>query len=164
MGNGLSKEQEQCFPLIQQLFKAARCLPDKGSLDLKIWEKAGQRSPHNRENLDKKRRGLWDGGSRDSRRLLDPSHGSPQLWRASQLCPVSAAGAQVRLRLQCRGAGSLQCRQAAAVEGRVGPLHLPSSPMQKGATIPHSQRWAWSQPKGSSPSLGSLRRLALAGA
>ena len=33
MGNGLSKEQEQCFKLIQQLFKAAECLPSKGSLD-----------------------------------------------------------------------------------------------------------------------------------
>ena len=36
MGNGLSKEQEQCFKLIQQLFKAAECLPNKGSLDLVI--------------------------------------------------------------------------------------------------------------------------------
>ena len=34
MGNGLSKEQEQCFKLIQQLFKAAERLPSKGSLDL----------------------------------------------------------------------------------------------------------------------------------
>ena len=33
MGNGLSKEQEQCFKLIQQLFKAAERLPCKGSLD-----------------------------------------------------------------------------------------------------------------------------------
>ena len=36
MGNGLSKEQEQCFKSIQQLFKAAECLPSKGSLDLGI--------------------------------------------------------------------------------------------------------------------------------
>ena len=36
MGNGLSKEQEQCFKLIQQLFKAAECLPSKESLDLVI--------------------------------------------------------------------------------------------------------------------------------
>ena len=36
MGNGLSKEQEQSFKLIQQLFKTAECLPNKGSLDLVI--------------------------------------------------------------------------------------------------------------------------------
>ena len=42
MGNGLSKEQEQCFRLIQQLFKAAGYLPDKGSVDLEIWEKQGR--------------------------------------------------------------------------------------------------------------------------
>ena len=42
MGNGLSKEQEQCFRLLQQLFKAAGCLPDKGSLDLKIRGKQGR--------------------------------------------------------------------------------------------------------------------------
>ena len=48
--------QEQCFQLIQQLFKAAGCLPDKGSLDLEIWEKVEQRIPHNQESLDKKRR------------------------------------------------------------------------------------------------------------
>ena len=34
MGNGLSKEQEQCFKLIQQLFKAPERLTSKGSLDL----------------------------------------------------------------------------------------------------------------------------------
>ena len=56
MGNRLSKKQEQCFQLIQQLFKAVGCLPVKGSLDLEIWEKAGQRSPHSWETLDKKRR------------------------------------------------------------------------------------------------------------
>ena len=43
MGNGLSKEQEQCFKLIQQLFKAAEGLPSKGSLDLVISEKVGQK-------------------------------------------------------------------------------------------------------------------------
>ena len=59
MGDGLSKEQEQCFRLIRQLFKAAGCLPDKGSLDLEIWEKAGQRSSHNQESLDQKRRDIW---------------------------------------------------------------------------------------------------------
>ena len=36
MGNGLSKEQEQCFKLTQQLFKATERLPSKGSLDLVI--------------------------------------------------------------------------------------------------------------------------------
>ena len=58
MGNRLSKEQEQCFRLIQQLFKAAGRLPDKGSLDLEILEKVGHRSPHNQERSDKKRRDL----------------------------------------------------------------------------------------------------------
>ena len=50
--NSLSKEHEQCFWLIQQLFKAAGCLPVKGSLYLEIWEKAGNISPHNQESLD----------------------------------------------------------------------------------------------------------------
>ena len=36
MGNGLSKEQKQCFKLIQEVFKAAERLPSKGSLDLVI--------------------------------------------------------------------------------------------------------------------------------
>ena len=59
MGKGLSKEQEQCFRLIQQLFKAAGRLPDKGSLDVEIREKAGYRSSHNQKSLDQKRRDLW---------------------------------------------------------------------------------------------------------
>ena len=36
MGIWLSKEQEQCFKLIQQLFKAAERLPSKGTLNLVI--------------------------------------------------------------------------------------------------------------------------------
>ena len=35
MGNGLSKEQEQCFRLIQQLFKAADVSQIR---DLEIWK------------------------------------------------------------------------------------------------------------------------------
>ena len=128
MGNGLSKEQEQCFRLIQQLFKAPGCLPDKGSLDLEIWGKAGQRSPHDQESLDKKRRGLWDDGGGDSGCLLCPSHGSPQLWQASQPHLVSTAGAPALVCSQHSAAGSLHWGWAAAEEGRFGPPHLPSSP------------------------------------
>ena len=116
MGNGLSKEQEQCFRLIQQLFKAAGCLPDKGSLDLEIWEKAGQRSSHNQESLDKKSRDLWNGGMGGSRHPLDPSHGSPNccghhscVWGVGRWCTLArrAVGpdlsAQDRWQQQRRG-------------------------------------------------------------
>ena len=57
MGNRLSKEQEQCFLLTQQLFKAAGCLPDKGSLDLEYGEKQGREALVVRKSLDKKRKG-----------------------------------------------------------------------------------------------------------
>ena len=40
MGSGLFKEQELCFKLIQQLIKAAECLPNKGSLDLSYLGKS----------------------------------------------------------------------------------------------------------------------------
>ena len=92
MGNGLSKEQEQCFKLIQQLFKPAGCLPDKGSLSWEIWEKAQQRSSHNQEGLDKKGRDLRDGGMGGSGHPPDPSRGLPQLLRASPLSPVRSVG------------------------------------------------------------------------
>ena len=58
MGNKLSKEQEQCFRLIQQLLKAARCLPDKGSLHLEYGEKQGRAALIVGKSLDKKRKGL----------------------------------------------------------------------------------------------------------
>lgn len=51
-GEGLSKDPEQCCSLTQQLFKAGGRLPEKGSLDLELWEKAGQTSPHGQESLD----------------------------------------------------------------------------------------------------------------
>ena len=57
MGNRLSKEQEQCFLLIQQLFKAAGCLPDKGSLHLEYGEKQGTAALIVGKSLDKKRKG-----------------------------------------------------------------------------------------------------------
>ena len=57
MGNRLSKEQEQCFWLIQQLFKAAGCLPDKRSLDLEYGEKQGRAALIVGKGLDK-RKGL----------------------------------------------------------------------------------------------------------
>ena len=91
MGHRLSKEQEQCFRLIQQLFKAAGCLPDKESLDLEIWEKAGQRISQNQESLDKRRRGLWGGGGGDSGHQLGPSRELPQLQGASQRRRVSTS-------------------------------------------------------------------------
>ena len=57
MGNRLSKEQKQCFRLIQQLFKAAGCLPDKRSLDLEYGEKQGRAALIVRKGLDEKRKG-----------------------------------------------------------------------------------------------------------
>ena len=57
MGDGLSKEQEQCFRLIRQLFKAAGCLPDKGSLHLEYGEKQGAAALIVGKILDKKRKG-----------------------------------------------------------------------------------------------------------
>ena len=56
MGNRLSKEQEQCFCLIQQLFKAAGCLPAKGFLHLEYGEKQGRAPLIVKKNLDKKRK------------------------------------------------------------------------------------------------------------
>ena len=58
MGNRLSKEQEQCFWLIQQLFKAAGCLPDKGSLYMEYVEKWGREDLIVGKRLDKKMKGL----------------------------------------------------------------------------------------------------------
>ena len=55
--NRLCKEQKQCFWLIQQLFKAAGCLPDKGSLHLEYGEKQGTATLIVRKSLDKKRKG-----------------------------------------------------------------------------------------------------------
>ena len=153
MGNRLSKEQEQCFKLIQQLFKPAGCLPDKGSLSWEIWEKAGQRSPHNQESLDEKRRGLWDGNGRDSRCLPGPSRGSPQLRRASQLHPVIPAGMPVCACSQRSGVGSLHLGSAAtAAEGGVGPSPLPSPPPNalRSNLSPHPVP-VWSRPAGSAP-------------
>ena len=85
MGNKLSKEQEQCFRLIQQLFKAAGCLPDKRSLDLKIRGKAGQSSPHSWEKLGQKEEGA-------DACQLGPFCSSLQLQQATQPRPVSSAG------------------------------------------------------------------------
>ena len=77
MENRLSTEPEQYFRLIQQLLEATGSqvneqnlinllqivkeycpwFPNKGILDLEVWGKVGQRSPHNQGSLDKKKKG-----------------------------------------------------------------------------------------------------------
>ena len=124
MGNRLSKEQEQSFWLIQLLFKVAGCLPDKGSLDLEIWEKVGWRTPHNQQSLNKKRRGQCV----PARPFLQfaPAAASNTAW------PVSSAGcryvrahstavAPMCARSQCVGARFF-CQGQAGVEEVLVPL------------------------------------------
>ena len=80
MGNRLSKEQEQCFWLIQQLFKAAGCLPDKGSLHLEYGEKQGRAALIVRKSLDKKRKGLMSSAAASNTARLVRSAGLCVCW------------------------------------------------------------------------------------
>ena len=102
--------------------------------------KAGQRSSHNQESLDKKSRDLWNGGMGGSRHPLDPSHGSPNccghhscVWGVGRWCTLArrAVGpdlsAQDRWQQQRRG---------------WSPLHS-LLPVCAGATFPRLWCQAW---------------------